>query len=160
MAEPALDEFPGPRMKKPPRKGKGVGMPTSLPGQVKHGRHRAGAPGAPHPRAGGRAPRGDRARTSTSGGGGWRHFDSAIVSAADGTAASWYRRDPAQFRDQMTRSAELHARLYREWAELAESYRRALPQLVAPETWKATFEGDVEGGPEELVPRIPDEGTA
>ena len=34
-------------------------------------------------------------------------------------------------------------------------------QLIDPwaATWKATFEGDVEGGPEELVPRIPDEDT-
>ena len=69
------------------------------------------------------------------------HFDSAIVSSADGVAASWYRRDPAQFRDQMTRSLKMHAKLYREWDELAERWRSALPELTSPERWKLTFEG-------------------
>ncbi|UMG93194.1 glycosyltransferase [Nocardioides sp. TF02-7] len=69
------------------------------------------------------------------------HFDSAIVSTADGVAASWYRRDPGQFRDQMTRSVAMHARLYKEWDELAERWRSALPELTSPERWKLTFEG-------------------
>jgi galactofuranosylgalactofuranosylrhamnosyl-N-acetylglucosaminyl-diphospho-decaprenol beta-1,5/1,6-galactofuranosyltransferase len=69
------------------------------------------------------------------------HFDSAIVSSADGINASWYRRDTAQFRDQITRSAALHARLYKEWPELAARYREALPTLTSPEAWKLTFEG-------------------
>jgi galactofuranosylgalactofuranosylrhamnosyl-N-acetylglucosaminyl-diphospho-decaprenol beta-1,5/1,6-galactofuranosyltransferase len=79
----------------------------------------------------------------------WRlaHFDSAIVSSADGLNASWYRRDPARFREQLSRSSRLHARLYKEWPELAERYRTALPELTAPETWKRTFEGlDDEAG--------------
>ncbi len=159
VAKPGLDEFPTPKMKKPPRKGKGVGMPTSLPGRVSMavtGLVRQVLPtrelAAEHPE--GIVPHVDLRW--------WRlgHYDSAIVSAADGTAASWYRRSPTQFRDQMRRSMELHGRLYKEWGELAERYRTALPQLAAPETWKATFEGDVDGDAEELVPRIPDEDTA
>jgi galactofuranosylgalactofuranosylrhamnosyl-N-acetylglucosaminyl-diphospho-decaprenol beta-1,5/1,6-galactofuranosyltransferase len=73
----------------------------------------------------------------------WRlaQFDSAIVSSADGMSAAWYQRDPRQFKDQMVRSAQLHARLYREWASLAERYREALPELTSPEVWKQTFEG-------------------
>jgi galactofuranosylgalactofuranosylrhamnosyl-N-acetylglucosaminyl-diphospho-decaprenol beta-1,5/1,6-galactofuranosyltransferase len=88
----------------------------------------------------------------------WRlgHFDSAVVSAADGTSASWYRRSPELFRLQLARSARLHAQLYRDWDELARRYRTALPDLVAPETWKATFEGNVEGEREHLVPQLTD----
>ena len=56
-------------------------------------------------------------------------FDSALVSSADGMSAAWYKRDPRQFKDQMVRSAQLHARLYREWDSLAERYREALPEL-------------------------------
>jgi galactofuranosylgalactofuranosylrhamnosyl-N-acetylglucosaminyl-diphospho-decaprenol beta-1,5/1,6-galactofuranosyltransferase len=56
-------------------------------------------------------------------------------------SAAWYQRDPRQFKDQMARSAQLHARLYREWPRLAERYREALPELASPESWKQTFEG-------------------
>jgi galactofuranosylgalactofuranosylrhamnosyl-N-acetylglucosaminyl-diphospho-decaprenol beta-1,5/1,6-galactofuranosyltransferase len=159
VSEPDLDAFPAPRMKRPPRKGKGVGMPRSLPGQVAMaftGLARQVLPirelAEDHPE--GIVPHVDQRW--------WRlaHFDSAIVSTADGTAASWYRRRPRQFRDQMTRSARLHSRLYREWDELAQRYRAALPELVAPETWKATFEGQVDGEREDLSPKAPVQGEA
>jgi galactofuranosylgalactofuranosylrhamnosyl-N-acetylglucosaminyl-diphospho-decaprenol beta-1,5/1,6-galactofuranosyltransferase len=159
VAASKLDAFPPPRMKKPPRKGKGVGNPSSLPGKVKMaalGLARQALPtrelAETHPE--GIVPHVDQRW--------WRlaHFDSAIVSTADGTAASWYRRSPQQFRDQMTRSARLHAQLFKEWDELAQRYRTALPDLVSPETWKATFEGQADGEAEELVPRIPDEDHA
>jgi galactofuranosylgalactofuranosylrhamnosyl-N-acetylglucosaminyl-diphospho-decaprenol beta-1,5/1,6-galactofuranosyltransferase len=39
------------------------------------------------------------------------------------------------------RSAKLHARLRREWPELAERYRAALPEVTSPEAWKPTFDG-------------------
>jgi galactofuranosylgalactofuranosylrhamnosyl-N-acetylglucosaminyl-diphospho-decaprenol beta-1,5/1,6-galactofuranosyltransferase len=159
VAKPRLDDFPAPRMKKPPRKGKGVGMPASMPGKVAmalSGLARQVLPtrALAHAHPEGIVPHVDQRW--------WRlaHFDSAIVSAADGTAASWYRRSPVQFRDQATRSARLHTQLYKDWDELARRYREALPDLVAPETWKATFEGSAEGEPEDLVPRIPAEGSA
>jgi galactofuranosylgalactofuranosylrhamnosyl-N-acetylglucosaminyl-diphospho-decaprenol beta-1,5/1,6-galactofuranosyltransferase len=156
VAEPTLDAFPPPRRKKPPRKGRGVAMPSSMPGKIKMavtGLARQALPvrelSDTHPE--GIVPHADQRW--------WRlaHFDSAIVSTADGSAASWYRRRPQQFRDQLTRSARLHAQLYKEWDELAQRYRAALPDLVSPETWKATFEGNVGGEREELVPRVPDE---
>ncbi len=159
VAEPRIDAFPAPRMKKPPRKGKGVGMPSSLPGQVKMavmGLARQVLPTREfaHDNPEGIVPHVDQRW--------WRlaHFDSAIVSTADGTAASWYRRSPRQFRDQMGRSAKLHTELYKDWDELARRYREALPDLVSPETWKATFEGNAGGGLEELEGRIPDEERA
>ena len=66
-------------------------------------------------------------------------FDSAIVSKADGTGAAWYRRDPDVLRSQLVSGARLHARLYREWDELAASYRSALPALTSVKAWDRTF---------------------
>ncbi len=66
-------------------------------------------------------------------------FDSALVSSADGTRVSWYRRDPARYRALAVRSAALHARLLREWPRLAREYRAALADLVSPERWTETF---------------------
>jgi galactofuranosylgalactofuranosylrhamnosyl-N-acetylglucosaminyl-diphospho-decaprenol beta-1,5/1,6-galactofuranosyltransferase len=139
-SKPSLDEFPPPKLEKPPRRGKGVPLPSSTAGKVKMaavGLLRQVTPTRPlastHPES--TVPHVDQRW--------WRlaHFDSAIVSSADGLAASWYRRDPAQFRDQMARSARLHAQLYQSWPELSARYREALPELASPERWKQTFEG-------------------
>jgi galactofuranosylgalactofuranosylrhamnosyl-N-acetylglucosaminyl-diphospho-decaprenol beta-1,5/1,6-galactofuranosyltransferase len=67
-------------------------------------------------------------------------FDSALVSAADGTAASWYKRQPEQFRDLLRRSIAIHARLAKEWPDLAAKYKAAQPELASPKTWHETFE--------------------
>jgi len=139
-SEPTLDSFPEPRTKKPPRRGKGVPMPKSKFGQVKMagiGLLRQVLPlrelAPEHPEA--IVPHVDQRW--------WRlaHYDSAIVSSADGVAASWYRRDPQEFRQQTARAMALHAQLYQEWPRLAAQYREALPELSSPETWKRTFEG-------------------
>ncbi len=141
--EPAIDQFPAPRLKKPPRRGKGIPVPTHIVGkatmamtglvrQVMPVRDMAKV--APE----GLVPHADHRWFRLA------HFDSAIVSTADGVAASWYRRDRDQFRDQLTRSTRLHLRLYKEWPELAERYRVALPELTSPEAWKKTFEGSAE----------------
>ncbi|PZR54431.1 glycosyltransferase family 2 protein [Xylanimonas oleitrophica] len=66
-------------------------------------------------------------------------FDSAVVSLADGSGASWYRRQPAEFRRQLTRSLELHKRVLEEWPELSRRYKAAIDDLVGQEAWKATF---------------------
>jgi galactofuranosylgalactofuranosylrhamnosyl-N-acetylglucosaminyl-diphospho-decaprenol beta-1,5/1,6-galactofuranosyltransferase len=73
----------------------------------------------------------------------WRlaQVDSAVVSNADGSGASWHRRDRETFRALMTRSVRLHRRLSREWPQLAAQYRSAMPEFTSPETWKRTFEG-------------------
>ncbi|MGH3507541.1 MAG: glycosyltransferase, partial [Nocardioidaceae bacterium] len=67
-------------------------------------------------------------------------LDSALVSAADGSSAFWYRRDPAKFRELMRRSTAIHARLVREWPQLAQRYKDALPELTAPDQWRKTFD--------------------
>lgn len=68
------------------------------------------------------------------------HYDSVVVSNAEGTAASWYKRDPRKLREMLKQSATQHARLYREWDALAERYKAAVPDLVSMEAWRKTFE--------------------
>lgn len=69
-------------------------------------------------------------------------FDSALVSAADGSGKNIYTRDRRKFRAQLIESVRLHAALRRRWPQLQEEYRRALPELVSAEAWKRTFEGE------------------
>jgi galactofuranosylgalactofuranosylrhamnosyl-N-acetylglucosaminyl-diphospho-decaprenol beta-1,5/1,6-galactofuranosyltransferase len=67
------------------------------------------------------------------------NVDGALVSAADGTTTSWYRRDPATFRSLMTRSVRAHTRLAREWPRLRELYRAEMDSFVSPDRWRETF---------------------
>ncbi len=67
-------------------------------------------------------------------------FDSAIVSTADGTSASWYQRDPTRARELMRRTIAIHQRMYIEWEALAARYRGALPEITSPHAWEKTFE--------------------
>jgi galactofuranosylgalactofuranosylrhamnosyl-N-acetylglucosaminyl-diphospho-decaprenol beta-1,5/1,6-galactofuranosyltransferase len=73
----------------------------------------------------------------------WRlaQVDSAVVSNADGSGASWYRRDRDTFRALMRRSVKLHRRLSREWPRLSAEYRRAMPEFTSEQAWKSTFQG-------------------
>ena len=71
----------------------------------------------------------------------WRlsQLDSALVSSADGTGASWYQRDNAKFREMIARSLKLHKELLLNWDSLSEQYRAELPNFTSPEAWKETF---------------------
>lgn len=66
-------------------------------------------------------------------------YDSVVVSNAEGTASSWYRRDPKKMRAMLARAGSQHARLYKSWDALAEAYRSALPEMVSMEAWRKTF---------------------
>src|SRR5690606_13092219 len=68
-------------------------------------------------------------------------FDSALVSAADGSGKNIYTRDRKKYRRMLRDSLRLHAELKRRWPELQKQYRRALPELVSPESWEKIFEG-------------------
>jgi galactofuranosylgalactofuranosylrhamnosyl-N-acetylglucosaminyl-diphospho-decaprenol beta-1,5/1,6-galactofuranosyltransferase len=57
----------------------------------------------------------------------------------DGTSAAFYQRDPDRFKDLLRRTVEIHERLYREWPQLAQTYRDQLDQITSPEAWEATF---------------------
>jgi len=76
----------------------------------------------------------------------WRlsQLDSAIVSSADGSGASWYKRQPEQFRTMMARSIKLHQQLLRDWENLSKVYAEALPEFTSPQAWKQTFEAMTE----------------
>ena len=77
-------------------------------------------------------------------------LDSALVSAADGTSASWYRRDRNLFCSLGWRSVVLHARLRRRWPRLAADYRAAAAGFTSPARWRETFAAscdDPPGGP-------------
>ena len=140
--KPALDLFPEARRKKPPRKGKSPTAPKNRLGQMKTlavGALRQLKPvrdlAKEHPEA-------NVANLDVR----WwilSQFDSALVSAADGTSAAWYQRDPARFKDLLRRSMTVHARLYREWPSLVAEYQRALPELASPDTWRKTFDNSI-----------------
>ena len=71
----------------------------------------------------------------------WRlgQVDSALVSSADGSTASWYQRDQDQFRALLARSIRVHLQLWRRWDSLCDDYRAALPELTSPQTWRDTI---------------------
>ena len=73
----------------------------------------------------------------------WRldDYDSAIISAADGSGKNIYRRDRRKFRRMLTDSIRLHRRLHRDWAELSQQYRAALGELTSLDEWQRSFEG-------------------
>lgn len=67
-------------------------------------------------------------------------FDSALVSAADGSGKNIYTRDRRKYRRMLRETIRLHAELRRRWPELQKQYRQALPGLVSPESWQQIFE--------------------
>ena len=73
----------------------------------------------------------------------WRldDYDSAIISAADGSGKNIYRRDRTKFRRMLIDSILLHRRLRREWADLSRQYRAAQGRLTSIDEWRKTFEG-------------------
>lgn len=130
--------FPTVKRVKPPKRGKDPAEPKGLIGRyvgAAAGIYRQLQPvrgtSASHPEA--RVPAMD-AR--------WRllsQFDSAVVSTADGSGASWYKRDRKRFSDVMRRSVILHERLAVRWDELAKQYREASPELTDPKSWMPTW---------------------
>jgi galactofuranosylgalactofuranosylrhamnosyl-N-acetylglucosaminyl-diphospho-decaprenol beta-1,5/1,6-galactofuranosyltransferase len=138
-SRPDLDDYPSARRKKPPRKGRDAIAPRGRLGRAKvlaKGAARQLVPprdlSRKHPEA--NVPHLDLK---------WwllAQFDSALVSSADGTSASWYKRNPDEFRHLLQRSIAVHARLAKEWPQLSETYKRALPDLVSPDAWHKTFE--------------------
>ena len=71
----------------------------------------------------------------------WRlpRFDSALVSAADGSGKNIYTRDRAKFRRMLLDSVRLHRRLRREWPRLSEQYRAALTDITSEQSWREVF---------------------
>ena len=134
-----LEDFPTPRRKKPPRKGVSPMAPAGRAGLVKSAGAGALRQLLPVRAMSRRHPELAVPHLYLQW---WRlaRVDSALVSAANGSSASWYQRDPEKFRELMARSVRLHVELYRRWSSLSEQYRDALPGLSSPQAWKHTIE--------------------
>jgi galactofuranosylgalactofuranosylrhamnosyl-N-acetylglucosaminyl-diphospho-decaprenol beta-1,5/1,6-galactofuranosyltransferase len=131
-----LEDFPPPRRRKPPV---GLTSPTNSRQLV---RMAAGA-GWRQLRTVSKREQGRPAVMLPYQDAGWwvlSTVDSAVVSSADGTGASWLRRDPKLYRSQLRRSLLLHARLRREWSRLRAEYRAAAADFTSPERWRETFD--------------------
>ena len=138
-AKPDLDAYPPARRKKPPRKGRDSSAPVGPVGKLKTVAKGAVRQVLPPREFAQKYPEANVPHLDLKW---WKlmQLDSALVSSADGTSASWYKRDPKLARDLMQRSIAIHARLAKEWPRLAEEYKKALPDLVSPDTWHDTFE--------------------
>ncbi|MFC5745983.1 glycosyltransferase [Actinomadura rugatobispora] len=137
--EEDLEDFPAIRRSKPPRKGREAAPPRDRKGMI-----RAAVVGGikqlkPVDAAASRNPQALVPHIDLRW---WKlsQFDSALVSAADGTGAAWYQRDPKRFRSLMQRTSALHGRLYKEWPRLTTEYRAAMGELTSAERWRETFE--------------------
>ncbi|WP_394215780.1 glycosyltransferase [Brachybacterium vulturis] len=71
----------------------------------------------------------------------WRlsAYDSALVSNAEGTQVSWYKRDPRQVREMLAEALSAHVALHRGWNALRERYRDASARITSFDAWEQTF---------------------
>lgn len=137
--KPNPDDFPAPKMDKPPRHGQGFKAPsytTLVPWAVKTIARQLSKPVASESKE---RPQAFVAHQDNKW---WRmsQYDSAIVSNAEGTGASWYRRDPQQLRALLAEAGRLNAEILRKWPQLREQYRASLDDITSFESWKKTFD--------------------
>jgi galactofuranosylgalactofuranosylrhamnosyl-N-acetylglucosaminyl-diphospho-decaprenol beta-1,5/1,6-galactofuranosyltransferase len=145
--KPSFDDFPSVKSTKVPRRGKGVTVPSYvqlLPWLAKTVVRQVGFPvsesSKSHPET--LVPHQDNKW--------WRvsQFDSALVSNAEGSAASWYKRDPSRFRKLQAESLKVYGEVLRKWPALKQEYRGALAEITSMDAWKKTFDansGDRDG---------------
>lgn len=140
-----VDDFPAPKLGRGPMGGALIGMPRKkdlVPWGIKTVSRQLIKTPAPESAE---RPQGFLAHRDNR----WfrlAHYDSVVVSNAEGTGASWYRRDPKKLKSMLAEAARLHFRLYREWDKLAEQYRAAVPEITSIAAWKRTFDGDSREG--------------
>ena len=133
------EAFPRPGMVKPPRNGQGFKAPsyvTLVPWAAKTIVRQLTKPVAKS------SMERPQARIAHIDNRWWRmsQYDSAVVTNADGTAASWYQRNPQKMRALLAEGARLNAEILKDWHKLSQKYRKALPEITSMEAWKATFE--------------------
>ena len=140
-----VDDFPAPKIGRGPMGGTVVGMPRKkdlIPWGIKTvARQLIKAPG---PESAER-PQGYLAHRDNR----WyrvAHYDSVVVSNAEGTGASWYQRDPKKLKAMLTETTRLHLQVYREWDQLARQYRSAVAEISSFDAWKKTFEANAKDG--------------
>ncbi|NYG18342.1 galactofuranosylgalactofuranosylrhamnosyl-N-acetylglucosaminyl-diphospho-decaprenol beta-1,5/1,6-galactofuranosyltransferase [Arthrobacter psychrochitiniphilus] len=137
------DSYPAPKMDKPPKRGHGVTPPSYvglLPWAAKTVIRQLSLPVSDSSK--------ERPQTNVAHQDNrwWRmsQYDSAVVSNAEGTGASWYKRDPKQLRTMMAESAKLHAALLKDWHKLSTQYKNALSEITSIAAWEKTFEAHSE----------------
>lgn len=133
------DAFPSPKIDKPPRRGHGVHQPSKvalLPWAAKTVARQLFRP------MGATSMERPQTNIAHQDNRWWRiaQFDSAIVTNAEGTGASWYKRDPKRVREMLAESGRLHATLLKEWHSLSKQYREASHELTSLDAWKKIFE--------------------
>ncbi len=136
------DAFPAVRREKPPKRGADPTQPKGKVGQLLSAGTSAVRQFRPKRNLASDHP---EARLAAMDAKWWMitQFDSVVVSSPDGTSTAWYHRDPQEFRDLLKRTVEIHQRLYREWPQLAQTYREALGEITSAEQWSKTFEASV-----------------
>ena len=139
------DTYPAPKMDKPPKHGHGVRPPSYLgllPWAAKTVVRQLSVPVA------GSSLERPQANVAHQDNRWWRmsQYDSAVVSNAEGTGASWYKRDPKKLRTMMAESARLHAAVLKDWQRLSEQYKAALGEITSISAWEKTFEAHSEKG--------------
>lgn len=141
------EAFPTPKMAKPPKNGRGFSKPnlvTLLPWTAKTVIRQLFVPvnelSKEYPQS--KVAHQDNKWWTVS------QYDSAVVSNAEGTGASWYRRSPEKVRNYLAGSSRRHASLLKEWKNLREVYQKALPEMTSVESWRKTFEKHTQPGAE------------
>ena len=140
-----VDDFPAPKLGRGPMGGAPIGMPRKkdlVPWGIKTVTRQLIKSPAPESAE---RPQGFLAHRDNR----WfrlAHYDSVVVSNAEGTGASWYVRDPQKLKSMLSEASRLHLRLFREWDTLAAQYRAAVPAITSMAAWKKTFDGDARDG--------------
>jgi len=140
---PDPDSYPAPKLDKPPKHGHGVLQPSKLgllPLASKTVVRQLVQPVSPSSVV---RPQANIAHQDNRW---WRmsQYDSAVVSNAEGTGASWYKRDPRQLRKMLAESARMHAILLKDWQKLSAEYKAAVEDITSFESWKKTFDSHSE----------------
>ena len=136
--KPDVDDFPGVAVARLPRRGKGFSVPSLVKlapwlakNVIRQVATRVTEQRQQHPEA----------VVAHQDNKWWRmsQFDSAIVSNAEGSAASWYKRNPKLVRRLLVDSVKIHGEVLREWPRLKQEYRSALAGITSMEAWEKTF---------------------
>ncbi|GAA1341806.1 glycosyltransferase [Arthrobacter roseus] len=137
--KPDPEAFPTPKMDKPPRHGQGFRAPsytTLVPWAAKTVIRQLTKPVSETSRT---RPQTYVAHQDNKW---WRmsQYDSAVVTNAEGTGASWYKRDPKKLRELLSESLRLNSEILRTWPQLSARYKAAVPEMTSIDVWKKTFE--------------------
>ena len=131
-----IDAFPEPKMSKPPRKGFRPPTYRELPAWTV--KTAAKQLFVPMDKKYEQAPQAQIAHQDNRW---WRtaKYDSVLVSNAEGTALSWYKRRPELLRSNLVQASKLTAQILRQWPALSEQYRAAAARITSFAEWEKTF---------------------